>query len=261
MPGAAIYVRISDDRAGDAAGVARQEADCRRLCEDRGWPVQQVYTDNDISAYSGRPRPAWRQMLADIKTGHIDAVAVWHLDRLTRRPIDLEHFFDACDAAGIKHFGTCSGDIDLSTHDGQFLARILGAAARKESDDKSRRTRRKHLELAQAGQVVGSGRPFGYEPDRITIRAAEAVLVGEAVERVLAGETLRSICVDWNRRAIPAVRAPEWTQTALRRILRSARIAGLRSHTGEIVGPAVWPAIIARAMSLLWRDTYEGKTG
>ncbi len=32
-----------------------------------------------------------------------------------------------------------SGDIDLTTPDGQFQARILGAVAKKESDDKSRR--------------------------------------------------------------------------------------------------------------------------
>ena len=34
------------------------------------------------------------------------------------------------------------------------MARITGAVARKESDDKSRRIRRKHQELALAGQAV-----------------------------------------------------------------------------------------------------------
>ncbi len=54
--------------------------------------------------------------------------------------------------------------IDLATHDGQFLARILGAVAKNESDDKSRRIKRKHEELAQAGKIAGGGsRPYGYE--------------------------------------------------------------------------------------------------
>jgi DNA invertase Pin-like site-specific DNA recombinase len=30
-----------------------------------------------------------------------------------------------------------TGDVDLSNEDGPFMARILGAVARKESDDKS----------------------------------------------------------------------------------------------------------------------------
>ena len=53
---------------------------------------------------------------------------------------------------------------------------ILGAVA-KESDDKSRRLRRKHQELAEAGKVSGGGtRPFGFEADRVTIRPDEAAI-------------------------------------------------------------------------------------
>lgn len=55
---AAVYCRISDDRTGQRAGVQRQEEDCRALAESRGWPVADVYVDNDLSAYSGKPRPA-----------------------------------------------------------------------------------------------------------------------------------------------------------------------------------------------------------
>jgi DNA invertase Pin-like site-specific DNA recombinase len=54
---AAIYCRISQDRAGAGLGVTRQE-DCGAPCERRGWVVVEVYADNDVSAYSGKPRPA-----------------------------------------------------------------------------------------------------------------------------------------------------------------------------------------------------------
>ncbi|MEV0583029.1 recombinase family protein [Nonomuraea sp. NPDC050310] len=54
---AAIYCRISQDREGAGLGVARQEADCRKLVELRGWNVAGVYPDNDVSAYSGSPAP------------------------------------------------------------------------------------------------------------------------------------------------------------------------------------------------------------
>ena len=36
---AAVYVRISDDRAKDAAGIARQEQDARALADRLGWEV------------------------------------------------------------------------------------------------------------------------------------------------------------------------------------------------------------------------------
>lgn len=243
---AAIYCRISDDRDGSAAGVRRQEADCRALAERRGWPVAAIYVDNDVSAYSARRRPAYRQMLEALKDGTVDAVVVWHLDRLHRRPMELEEFFEICDAAGVKDLASVTGDVDLSTHDGRFMARILGAVARKESDDKSRRTKRKHLELAEAGAAVGSGRPFGYEADRVTVRASEAELVREATTRVLAGESIRGICTDWNSRGMVRPSGSIWRQTTLRRILLSHRIAGNRSlgAGGPVVSKAQWPAII-----------------
>ncbi len=246
MSPAAIYCRISDDRDGSALGVKRQEEDCRALAERRGWPVAEVFVDNDVSAYKGHARAAYRRMLEAMKAGDVDAVVVWHLDRLHRHPKELEEFFEACDSAGIKDLASVTGDVDLSTFDGRFMARILGAVARKESDDKSRRTRRKHLELAESGAPVGGGRPFGYEVDRVTVRESEAALVREAVERVLAGDSIRSITIDWNARAIPAVQGGKWGQTALRRVLLSHRIAGLRSHgrMGPVVAVGTWPAIV-----------------
>lgn len=53
----AIYARVSDGRAGEAAGVARQLELCRRLCERRGWPVTAEYVDNDLS---GSKPGVWR---------------------------------------------------------------------------------------------------------------------------------------------------------------------------------------------------------
>jgi DNA invertase Pin-like site-specific DNA recombinase len=94
---AAVYCRISSDPTGIRAGVDRQETDCRELAAKRGWEVSRVYVDNDISAYSGKPRPAYKDLLDDVKNGVVDALMVWHLDRLHRAPRELEEFFDVCD--------------------------------------------------------------------------------------------------------------------------------------------------------------------
>ena len=75
-------------------------ADCRALAERRGWVVAQEYVDNDQSAYRGKRRPEYGRMMEDLKDGFIDAVVVWHLDRLTRHPAELESFFDAMSSGG-----------------------------------------------------------------------------------------------------------------------------------------------------------------
>jgi DNA invertase Pin-like site-specific DNA recombinase len=51
---AAIYCRISLDRAGAGLGVAPQQEHCRELAKRLGWPVADVYFDNNVSAYSGK---------------------------------------------------------------------------------------------------------------------------------------------------------------------------------------------------------------
>ena len=162
---AAIYARISHDPEGDQLGVKRQIADCQVFAAGRGWPVAEVYVDDDRSAYSGKPRPEYRRMLADISDGAIDAVVVWHLDRRHRQPRELEEFFEVCDGVGMRSMASISGDIDLSTHDGRFLARILGAVARKESDDKSRRIARSTWRwLRLAGPPVAAAARSGTAP-------------------------------------------------------------------------------------------------
>jgi site-specific DNA recombinase len=246
---AGIYARISSDREGDNLAVGRQVADCEALAARQGWEVAERYVDSDLSAYSGKLRPDYRRLIADIEAGAITGVVVYNLDRLHRQPRELEEFIDVCRRAGIDDkLASCQGHVDLATHHGVLTARLLGAVAAMESDDKSRRIRRKHEELAQAGRPSGCGsRPYGFEADRVTLRKAEAAVIRDCATRFLQGATLRSLCADLNTRAVPTVGGSAWTTQSLRRILRAPRISGQREHRGEIVGKASWPAIITPA--------------
>lgn len=248
---AGIYVRISQDD-GRQLGVTRQRADCEALVARKGWSVGGLYADNSVSAYSDRERPAYRRMLDDIKNGLIDAVVAWHPDRLHRSPRNLEDFIDVIEATGAKVATCTAGDYDLSTPEGRLMARIVGSVARKESEDKSRRLRRKHEELATSGKVGGGGvRPFGFEKDRVTVRIAEAERLREAARRVLSGESLYSIIKDWTAEGVATSTGVPWSTTSLRATLIRPRIAGLREHNGQIVAKAEWPAILDEA---IWRQ-------
>ncbi|MFI9355842.1 recombinase family protein [Streptomyces lydicus] len=149
---AAIYIRISQDRGGAGLGIARQEEDCRTLCARKGWDVVDVYPDNDVSAYSGAPRPKWQELLADINEGIVNAVVCWHVDRLTRSPRELEDVIDLADRHGLE-LATVSGEIDLATPTGRMIARMLGAAARHEAEHKARAP----AEAAPSGGRGGEG--------------------------------------------------------------------------------------------------------
>jgi DNA invertase Pin-like site-specific DNA recombinase len=250
MVRAGVYARISSDREGDNLAVSRQLADCRALAQRRGWEVVEEYVDSDISAYKGKRRPSYARLVEEIEAGLIEAVIVYHADRLHRHPRELEDFISLCERTKTK-MATVSGDVDLSTHEGQLMARIMGAVARKESDDKSRRISRKHEEIALAGRPSGGGtRPFGYESDHRTVRPAEAAVIRECAERALAGDSMRAICTDLSERGIETARGgTNWNPSALRRMLMSGRISGQREHKGEIVAKAEWEAIITPAQT------------
>ena len=244
---AAIYARISADVDGKSLGVQRQLEDCRKLAADRGWPVGAEYVDNDVSAFSGKPRREYARMLADLESGARDAVIVYNLDRLHRRPVELEEFVGLCERVGVSQVATVTADIDLGNDDGLFMARIFAAFAAKESGRKSARVRRKLLQNAEQGLPHGSVRPFGYEPDKMTIRESEAAVVREMVDRYLAGQSLLSLTVWLNESGVAPAVATSWQTSAVRQILCSGRIAGLREHRGEVIGPAKWPSIITPA--------------
>lgn len=216
-----------------------------------------VYADNDTSAYSGKPRPEWGRLLEDVKVGTVDAIAVWHVDRLTRSPVELEDVIALADRHGLE-LATVTGDVDLGTPTGRMVARILGATARQESEHKGERQKRQRRQSAEAGRPNGGGtRPYGYADDRLTVDPAEAEVIQEAARRSLAGESLSSISRDFATRRITTPKGGHWQPRTLRRLLASARISGRREHTprrsgdngtrpllGEIVATAVWPPII-----------------
>ncbi|MCG2622703.1 recombinase family protein [Arthrobacter sp. I2-34] len=124
----AVYVRISRDDEGTALGVARQLADCTAEAERRGWPVAQVFEDNDVSATKTKVRPEYARMLQAIEVGVIDAVIVWDVDRLTRTPAELERFIDLADRHRLA-LASIGGEVDLATPQGRLTARIKGSVA------------------------------------------------------------------------------------------------------------------------------------
>src|SRR3954452_8583363 len=97
-----VYLRQSLDRTGLGAAVDRQREDCLKLCAERGWEVVEMYVDNDVSASSRKPRPAYLRMLAAIEKGSADVLVAWHVDRLTRKLTDLEHLIELSQQTGLR---------------------------------------------------------------------------------------------------------------------------------------------------------------
>lgn len=260
-----LYLRISEDRTGEALGVERQETDCRALCEQRGWDVADVITENDTSATKGR-RPGFARLLELIEARALDMVVIWAVDRLVRQLAELETLINACEQHGVK-IATVTGDLDLSTDTGRLVARILTSVARAEIERKSARQAAAHAQAVKAGKPTGGRRAFGYTADGMDLVPEEAEVLEEVYDRFNAGATLGELCRMLNERGIRTPRGNTWATGSLRQVLLNPRNCALRGvkwlatdsegrpklnaqgqqqrqqfHT--IVGAASWPAAV-----------------
>ncbi|MGO9506670.1 MAG: recombinase family protein, partial [Mycobacterium sp.] len=112
---AGCYLRISSDPDDKREGTQRQREDTAALCEVQGWTIAGVYPDDNRSASNGEDRPQWKQLLADITAGKIDAIAAWDQDRNWRMMSELEdlrRFFTGL-GREVKLATTGQGEIDL----------------------------------------------------------------------------------------------------------------------------------------------------
>jgi DNA invertase Pin-like site-specific DNA recombinase len=244
---AAVYLRISEDRSGEQLGVTRQREDCLKLCEAKGWKRVE-YVDNDTSASNGKTRPAYEKMLTDIRDGRIGAVVAWDLDRLHRRPIELESFMALADQHRLA-LATVSGDVDLSTAQGRLVARLKGSVAAHEIEHKKARQRRAAQQKAEKGLPHWT-RAFGYLADTHQPDPRTAPLVKQAYAAVLAGSSIADICTLWNDAGAYTVTGKPWTVQSASKFLRKPANAGLRTHRGQIIGAGTWLALVDENM---WR--------
>lgn len=239
----AIYTRISLDANGTGLGVARQETACRAKAKALGWTVQSVYVDNGVSASKAVPRPEYERLMADIASGAVKALVVYDLDRLTRKPAELETFIELADMQGTL-LANASGDVDLTNANGRMIARIKGAVARQEADRIGERVSAQKRQRAESGKPGGGRyRVFGYTKDW-ALEPTEAAMLADAFKRVSTGESVTSIFNEWNARGYRTVAGSDFKHGTLKKLLTRPGYAGLREYKGSIIGKTSYPTIV-----------------
>lgn len=239
---AAIYLRISSDKTGDAMGVTRQHEDCQALAQQLDWTITEVYTDNDQSAL--KARPAFKRLLADVEAGYVDAIIAWHPDRLYRRIPDLGDLVEACKKHATQIATVKAGAVDLTTPTGRLVAGLLAQVATYEGEAKSDRWRRSIRQRREQGQAPGWGpRLFGYTRDGAIVDA-EADLIRWAASRLIDGASIRSVARGLTDRGAVTTLGNQFSTQGLRALMQNARLAGHSTLNGDTVGVGQWEPIL-----------------
>lgn len=254
-------------------GISRQLQDSRAKAAELGWVVVAEHTDDGITAADRRRvRPGYQRLVADIRAGQLDAVVCWDLDRLTRQPRELEDWADLAEDSGIQVATATGGLVDLVSPGGLMAVGVKGQMSRMEVRQMKLRLTRGLAQRADRGkphgrvpygwtaELVEIGRKLDADGNEIVMRRrvgddqidpAAAQVIRDTAQRLLAGESFRSILVDLNTRGVPSPGGRAWAPSVLRAVMLRESNCGRRVHRGELVG-----TVLGRA-PILDEDTHD----
>ena len=135
-------------------------------------------------------------MIEDIKSGKINKIIVYKLDRLTRSIQDLESIFKMLEEYDCS-LESVSEDINTATATGKFFVRMTTILAQLEIERCSERTRFGMIGAARKGHISGQP-PLGYtkvgKEKTIVVDEVEAEVVRRIFRLYLDGMSVCSIC-------------------------------------------------------------------
>ena len=137
---AGIYIRVSTfDQAREGFSLGEQEERLKEFCNFKRYNIYKVYQDAGISAKNDK-RPAYQEMIEDVKKGNINVIVALKLDRLTCSVYDIEKL--------MKFVNDYECDIDCmadesntTTSNGRMVMRIMTSVSQNEIEKCSERTK------------------------------------------------------------------------------------------------------------------------
>ena len=159
---AGLYIRVStEDQAREGFSLLEQEKRLRAMCEYKGYEIYKVYEDAGISAKTGNIRPAFEELLQDIKDKKCNTIVVLKLDRLTRSVFDWEKIIRFLEENN-AYLDCANDDINTTNANGKMISRILTSVSQNEIERTSERTKIRLAGAIKEGHIPHKS-PFGYK--------------------------------------------------------------------------------------------------
>lgn len=255
---AAIYTRVStEDQEKEGTSLQTQLEHCVAYCQSKDYEVTHKFAE----AYSGLSldRPELDKFRDVIRTGTIDVIVCYSLDRLSRDPVhgviltqELEKYNVGLEAV--------TETVD-STEVGKLITYIRGFASKLEAEKIRERTMRGKRARAQQGRVPvgGYSRLYGYDyisvkeenGGRRTVNENEAQWVKQIFHWLVNdGMTCLAIATKLNSLQVPTKFNNQWSRPVVHKILSNPAYAGitLYKQSEAIELPDITPPMIDKAL-------------
>lgn len=193
MKHTALYLRVSTEaQADEGYSLAAQAEKLEAYCRMKGIEAFKRYVDGGFSG-SNLTRPAITELMDAIRSGQVERVVVYKLDRLSRSQKDTLYLIEDVFLPHGVDFVSINENIDTASPYGRAMIGILSAFAQLERENIFLRTSMGMVERVKQGFWPGGGKvPFGYDYDAgrgILVPNADADTVREIYARYIEGQS------------------------------------------------------------------------
>ena len=221
---AGIYIRVSTfDQAREGFSLGEQEERLKEFCNFKRYNIYKVYQDAGISAKNDK-RPAYQEMIEDVKKGNINVIVALKLDRLTRSVYDIEKLMNfvndyECDI-------DCMADeSNTTTSNGRMVMRIMTSVSQNEIEKCSERTKFGMAGAIKNGHIPNrTGLGFKRENKKLVPDPLTKDIIVRIFDLYLEGKSHQAIANIYNKEKV--LGKTNWYDSTIQKILSNELYKG-----------------------------------
>lgn len=227
-----LYIRVSTiQQVEEGFSLEAQKEQLLKYAKLNNYEVYKVYEEQGKSGKNTN-RPAFQEMMKDMKNKYFSKIIVVKLDRISRSVSDLETIIKELQENNCG-FESASEKIDTASAMGLMFVRLLGIFAQFERERISERIKDVFVEKINNGGAITSNLPVGYKigynekNEKIVVKDEEkSTLVEDIFNKYEETSSLIKTAIYLNNAYPDLVYKGGYTTTDIKRIMKNTMYYG-----------------------------------
>ena len=249
-----LYMRVStEDQAREGFSLSEQKERLKAFCKFKEYEIKDYYEDAGISAKTGNERPEFIRLVEDIKSGKINTIVSFKLDRISRSIFDWENIMKTLEKYNAD-IVCVNDDINTPSANGKMISRIMMSVSQNEIERTSERTKVGLAGAIKQGHIPARA-PLDYK--HIDKKLVPDSLTKDIVIRIynlyFEGKSYFNIATIFNEEKV--LGKTNWCDTGILRIIANEVYKGDYVHGKRTNHPTYYKDVVEPIVSKeLWES-------